>query len=153
VPLITGTQYATANDLASVGATPAFVQSLLGTQITEALVNSSGYMDGYFSARWVLPLLQWDGSVVKCCVQIGIFDLIRARGYNPMNPAEKIFADDNDRAEAWLTKVAKGIITPQVLDSSPGAQVGASALTASPNLVSPITGTNAPPNWATWKRR
>ena len=153
---ITGapSQYATASDLAAVGALPAFVQSLTSAQQTEALQNASAFMDSYFASRFQLPITTWTYDVTLCCVQIAIYYLVQARGYNPNNPAEDTYRIRYEQCISWLKDVARGQATPQVTDSSPNASPGAPAPSASPNTVSPTTGTPLQgTNWGTWARR
>lgn len=147
-------QYATATDLAQIGALPAFVQSLSSAQVTEALQTASSIMDGYFASRFTLPILTWTYDVVQWCCVIAVYHLAASRGLNPNNPAELIYQDRYDRAMKWLKDVANNQATPQMTDSSTGAQPGFPAPAASPNTVSPTTGTPfAGQTWNTWARR
>jgi phage gp36-like protein len=153
---ITGSpsSYATPTDLANVGALPAFTQSLTAAQQTEAIQNASAFMDSYFSSRFMLPLVTWTYDVTLCCAQIAIYYLVQARGYNPNNPAEDTYRVRYEQCINWLKDVARGQATPQITDSSSGAAPGVPTPSASPNTVSPTTGTPAQgTTWGTWARR
>lgn len=152
--VVAPSQYAQPGDLAKVGALPSFVQSLTSDQITEALQTASALMDSYFIARFTLPIQTWTYDVVQCCCVLAVYTLIAARGYNPNNPAELVYETRFNQQMRWLKDVANGVATPFMTDSSPNAAAGQASPTASPNTVSPTTGTPAQnTKWGTWARR
>lgn len=146
--------YCQASDLANVGALPGWFQSLTSAQINEAIQTASALMDGYFVARFQLPLVQVSYDVVLCCASLSVYILVAPRGYNPNNPAELVYETRYKQQISWLKDVANGQATPGVTDSSSTAAPGLPNPSTGPVAVSP-TSTIAPGgiSWNTWARR
>jgi phage gp36-like protein len=148
--------YATPTDLQNVGGVPAFVQSLTAAQMTEALQNASGRIDAYLGSYLILPLIQSDVTLTQACCDIAIWLLVKARGFNPNNPAEVVYYNAYKDAVSFLKDMANNKARPAgIIDSSPSASPGASTLSAGPQTVNPQTGTTptGPASWNTWARR
>jgi phage gp36-like protein len=109
------TSYATPADLVQIGTGG----SVFGaTDVASAIEKSSRLMDSYFS-RFTLPFIQVGADVTLHCVGIAVWLLYKAKGFNPEgDPAIRLAYEDAIR---WLEQVAKGMLSPDVTDSSPNA--------------------------------
>lgn len=140
MPYVASTpQYATTADLANhMGAPALAAPAIAGAAIQNAqLVTASAKVDSYLRSRFTLPLVQWGDDLVQATCRLAAYALIRVRGYNPDSEADKQYDVDRKETEAWLKDIASGKATPDVVDSSPGATVGSSGTSDSPQVVNP----------------
>lgn len=93
---------------------------------TAAIAAACAEMDGYFDARWTLPLTAWGEDVRRCAAVMAGADLLRVKlGYNADGSGSSF---DTARAAAvtWLRAVSSGSITPTgIVDSSTDESAGA----------------------------
>jgi phage gp36-like protein len=125
------TQYAQPSDLAVAGVAAAAIASFTTPQQNAALVNASRLLDGYFRAKFVLPLVQVGADVVRATCIVAAYDLMVSRGYNPSAGGDPIIKDRYREIIGvppmqlgWADMVANGKITPDVTDSSSNATEG-----------------------------
>jgi phage gp36-like protein len=105
-------------------------------------------------SRWVMPLKQWGQDLVRFNVDIAVYLLLKQRGFNPNNPAEQSYIDNYDRILKKMNDVANNRYTPDQIQDSSGAPPFANSPQATPNTVSPTTGTAcAGQTWGTDYRR
>lgn len=113
-------QYATTDDLTRLGLGGAALASLDSTTRTAALVARSAFADGFLAKRYTLPLSAWGEDLREAIVHLASWDLLSRRGFDPTAANDAAVQINMERAEAWLTKVARGVIEPQgITDSTP----------------------------------
>lgn len=113
------TQYASITDLQSLLIDEA---TLTGMGITDAeknaaLLAASEEADSYFRSRFTVPLGGYGQDVKQAVCEIAVFRLMTKKGYTAQG-GDKTLVDGYTRAVAWLTKVSKGVVTPDGTDSS-----------------------------------
>ncbi len=130
--------YGSIGGLESVGANAAALRQFTAPQKTEALLNTSRRMDGYFRKQFPgLPFIQVGAEVHRCSNILTAFDLLSGRGFNPDSSG----SDENlmNRAAAevkWLERVASGLVVPDV--TVPGSPEGVPSA-RSPMVISSST--------------
>jgi phage gp36-like protein len=115
--------YCSRDDLTSLGIFPDALRTISTTQQDTAIEAASDEMDGYFGARYVLPLTDWGQDVKLMCARLAIYILIASRGFNASSPGDDQLVIAHDMAERWLKRIADGSLAPRVTDSS-GLAVG-----------------------------
>lgn len=131
-----GQQYATRTDLTSVIASSALAHPSTGpAEQDKQLLRASEFVDGFLRQQFVLPLSRWGSDLVQAVCDVAAYRLVCLRGFNP--EADGQYQDNFDRAERWLKDVAKGLISPDVVDSSSDAEPGKQASTTAPLAYSP----------------
>jgi phage gp36-like protein len=118
------TQYASIDDLDTLGVTMEALADIEAPPKATALVDASDVMNGYLRGRYTLPLLAVSGDFKRYCLAIAVYDLLSARGYNPEAGADGNIRDRYLDAIKWLEGVRDGKINPDVADSSPDAVPG-----------------------------
>lgn len=119
-----GTQYATRADLAAYATTAVAIESIPTATQDAALEARSRWLDGYFAAQFQLPLLTWESDVKLAVAKAAAYDLAVARGFNPNAPGDDNLRIGLEEATRWAVDVARGIVIPQVTDSSPSESGG-----------------------------
>lgn len=108
--------YGSIGGLESVGVNGAALRQFNPQQKTDALLNTSRRMDGYFRKQFPgMPFIQVGADVHRCSNILTAYDLLSGRGFNPDSGG----SDENlvKRVEAemrWLERVASGLVTPDV---------------------------------------
>ena len=110
--------YATRDDLARLGLPPAVLSAIPTADQDAALEAASDLADSYLSARYTLPLVSWEDDLRRAVAHIAAYDLMVRRGFNPTGADEQIRLRYED-AIRWLEGVARGLLHPQIVDSSP----------------------------------
>ena len=113
-----GTVYATQAQLKQLGINPAAIANVASADIDAALQAASDRISEAFPSNWKLPLTQWSLSVTEKTCEIAAYKLLSVRGYNPAAGADPIVRLNYEDAMKWIEMVAKGLITPDVTDSS-----------------------------------
>jgi phage gp36-like protein len=114
--------YITQDELAALSAIPTDVLDELDTRepdtITSALDSADATLNGYFAARYKLPLVAWGADVKQCAADVAAYRLMSRHGY----ASEGEDSDLRQRYEdalKWLENVVRGMITPDVAVTSP----------------------------------
>ena len=113
-----GTVYATQAQLKQLGISPAAIANVASGDIDVALQAASDRISEAFPAQWKLPLTQWSMSITEKTCEIAAYKLLSVRGYNPAAGADPIVRLNYEDAMKWIEMVAKGLLTPDVTDSS-----------------------------------
>jgi len=117
------TRYGSIAGIENVGIRAEALQRFDASQKNAALDGVTAMMNGYFRKKFTLPFLQAGADVHRCANILAAYDLISGRGLSPESKDQNII----DRADAqmkWLEGIAKGVIVPDVTDSSPAAVEG-----------------------------
>lgn len=132
-----GQPYATRADLVSAIAAGALTHPSTGPAVQDAkLLQASEEIDGYLRDQYTLPLKSWGNDLVQRACDIAAYRLVCVRGFNPER--DGLYLENYTAATKWLTLVAQGKVSPDVVDSSSGNQnPGDHAPSASPEVYSP----------------
>lgn len=114
--------YCTIAEITTLGINPGALSDVDNPTKTAAIAAISDMMDGYLSAQFKLPLVTFGSDVKLCCAVLVGGQLLRSRGYDP--EADPSVGENIRSKEQWLRDVARGIVRPQVVDSSPSAELG-----------------------------
>lgn len=109
--------YATRDDLARLGLPQAVISAIPLTDQDAALEAASDLADSYLRARYTLPLLSWQDDLRRAVCHIAAYDLLVRRGFNPTGADEQVRLRYED-AIRWLERVAQGLLSPDIVDSS-----------------------------------
>ena len=123
--------YATQNDLYRLGLPEGALRGVSLAAIEDALEAASRLADSYLRARYALPLSSWDEALTRAVAIIAAYDLMAVRGYDPARGADEVLRLRYEDAIRWLERVAAGVLSPEVQDSTPDVREGAfSAVTS-----------------------
>jgi phage gp36-like protein len=113
--------------LADLIALPGLPSGAIGTandiKKQAALDAASAYALGKINGRYKGPLVSWETDLTHAVCKIAIYDLMMDRGYNPSSGADVNIRLRRNDADEWLTAVARGEISPNIVgqaDQSPG---------------------------------
>ena len=106
--------YASLSDLVNYGITTNALGNLSTLQQTDALTSASAVMDSYFRGRYSLPFTAWGIEVTECCCKIAAYQLMNVRGYSPASGADINIVNRFNDAIAWLNKVQRQAVHPDV---------------------------------------
>lgn len=136
-----GQPYATRADLVGSIAAGALTHPSTGPAVQDAkLLQASEEIDGYLRDQYTLPLKSWGSDLVQRCCDIAAYRLVCTRGFNPER--DGLYLENYQAATKWLTLVASGKVSPDVVDASSGEQrPGDHAPEASPEVYSPNAST------------
>lgn len=109
--------YATRDDLARLGLPPAVLSAIPVADQDAALEAASDLADSYLRVRYTLPLLSWQDDLRRAVCHIAAYDLLVRRGFNPTGADEQVRLRYED-AIRWLERVAQGLLSPAIVDSS-----------------------------------
>ena len=87
--------------------------------VTAVIQDASDMADGYFRKRFTLPMVSVGGDVKRQVAAIAAFDLLSRRGFRPDSGQDQVIVDRYEAAIEWFENVAKGLIEPSVVDSTP----------------------------------
>jgi hypothetical protein len=128
------TNYATQNDVVSVGLQANVLARCQPSQVAACLKEAADEADGHFRGRWgytAVPLLAWDSAVTGATARLAAFKIVCVAGINPDSQdyklARQMFAD----AMEFFNAVQRQQMHPNVTLASgalPGQQ--------QPNVVS-----------------
>ena len=110
--------YASPTDLFNYGANQAALQGFTTQQQQAALDTAASVLDGYLSARFVLPLTSWGNDIRRACAVIAAYDLIMSRGFDPDPSMSQSLETRFKSVQDWLKQIARQEVTPVVTDSS-----------------------------------
>jgi phage gp36-like protein len=117
-----------------------------GIILNNLLLGASEYVDSYLRSKYGLPLQSWGSDIKRVTCWVAAYDAAQMRGFNPAIPAEDTFRIRYEQATKWLTQVAQGVISPDVLGSNNGATIGSPVQSSGPYVVSPTIGQQWNPN-------
>lgn len=124
MPVQSGTQYADRADLEAIGLIASALAAISPSVQDAALLAASSVADSYLQSRYQLPLVTWGKDLARVVAVIAAYDLLSARGYNPMAGADVNWRQRYLDALAWLDQVSKGEQSPSYLSDSSGATSG-----------------------------
>ncbi len=93
-----------------------------------ALQSASDWLDGYLRKQYALPLTSYGADVTEMVCKRATWSLMRVRGFDPEDPADKEILLGAKEAKEWAEAVAKGEIEPNVTDSTPSFEEDAPIL-------------------------
>lgn len=126
--LLTPTPYAALTDLTDYSIDSVVLGSLSSQRQQKLLDAANAKIDSYLSAKFVLPLVSWSADLTQCAADLAAFGAIARRGFDPEDEGDKVFKSRADSWEKWLQMIAKGDVSPNVLDSAPGGQGGSGGI-------------------------
>ncbi len=114
---------ATLADLAALPGVPAAALASVSDPDKSAAIDvANAYALGKIGNRFRRPLVSWETDLTHAVCKIAVYDLLVARGYSPGSGGDPNVRMRRDDADAWLTSVARGEITPAIVgaaDQSP----------------------------------
>ena len=119
--------YATLPDLVNLGIAGQAIATITNQARLAAIAAASRLADSYLAARFTLPLIAWQQDLTRAVVAIATYDLMSQRGFSPAPGSDENIRLRYEDAIRWLEKIAAGLVTPQVTDSSSGATPGLSS--------------------------
>lgn len=119
--------YATAAQLLQLGLPGRALTDVSTADRNAALDAASDLADSYLRSRFELPLTAWGDDLRRAVCSVAVYDLLSRRGYNPEQGADDNIRARHDDAVRWLEKVAAGLVSPSVTDSSTPATAGSGA--------------------------
>lgn len=108
------------------------IDGLENADILAALEAQSRVADGYLNKRFKLPLVSYSDDLKIAVVRLAVFELVTRRGFRPGSGNADILVDARDTAVAWLENVARGLVEPVVVDSTPELDEDGPLATSSP---------------------
>lgn len=104
--------------------------------VNQAIVDASDWFNDFFRGVVPLPLARVGQSVARRCALFSRYLFLGGRGFSPDSGADKLIISDAMNVEAWLDKVQRRVIFPDVtIDPS---AVAPTSLTPSPASPQPI---------------
>jgi len=126
-------QYATIDDLAQLGLRKLATAGLTDADLNAALVAASETADSYMRSQFRLPLVSWGADLRRHVAMLAAWDILSAqRGFNPDSPGNDIWLARYEQALSWFKDVSRGIVSPNVVDSTPAKRDGAPRVNTSP---------------------
>jgi len=126
-------QYADVTDLGRLGLRQLATAGLPADDVNAALAAATELADGYLRAQYKLPLVSWGADLRRHVAMIAAWDILCAqRGFNPDSPGDQIWLLRYQQALQWLKDVAAGVLTPNIVDSTPQVRDGAPRVRSSP---------------------
>lgn len=116
--------YATLAHLAQFGVPSSALSGISPDAQQAALDAASTRADGYLKNHFKLPITTPSIDLVEAICRIAAYNLLSVRGYNPETGGDTNLRDRFLDAVKWLEGVARGSITPDLQDSSPGGVLG-----------------------------
>lgn len=119
-------QYATIDDLARLGLKKLATAGLADADLDAALVAASETADSYMRSQVRLPLVAWGADLRRHVAMLAAWDILSAqRGFNPDNASNEIWLQRYEQAMSWFKDVSRGLVSPNVTDSTPTKRDGA----------------------------
>jgi len=126
-------QYATVDDLAQLGLKKLATAGISDGDLNAALVAASETADSYMRAQFRLPLTSWGADLRRHVAMLAAWDILSAqRGFNPDSPANEIWLARYEQALSWFKDVSRGIVSPNIVDSTPTKRDGAPRVATAP---------------------
>ncbi len=111
-------RYCTAAELAKYGIRAEALRSISEEDQLAAIDAASDEMDGYFGARYTLPLTVWESDVRMNCARLAVYQLMVVRGFNSSRAGDEQLLEQVQMTRSWLKGISLGSIVPRVTDSS-----------------------------------
>lgn len=99
--------------------------------IISALDAATSYINSYIGQRVRLPLLQWGDDLKMLCCDIARWFLIKRRG---LDIGQDFAVYEPKMSLEWLTSIAKGELTPMVVES-PGSAPNSNSSYIYPSMI------------------
>jgi phage gp36-like protein len=128
--------YCTIQQLALYGIRAEALRSLDPSDLQAAIVAASGTIDGYLRSRFKLPLVAWGEDISLICARLAVYQLVVVRGFNAARAGDVQIEKQFDVSMDTLKAIPKCQYSPDVTDSSSGAQEGVSAPAGSVQVMS-----------------
>jgi phage gp36-like protein len=126
-------QYATIDDLARLGLKKLATAGMADVDLDAALVAASETADSYMRSQFKLPLVEWGADLRRHVAMLAAWDILSAqRGFNPDSPGNDIWLQRYDQALAWFKDVSRGLVAPNVVDSTATKRDGAPRVATAP---------------------
>jgi phage gp36-like protein len=109
--------YADRTDLARFGVQASATKNVPDDTLDAALLSASGELDGYFRARYSLPLIEWDTSVRQMCCWIAAYHVMGTRGYSQDAGRDEQLRGNYEKSIAWAEGVERQRIHPKVTET------------------------------------
>lgn len=137
-------QYATIPELYIHGAPSRVFGQLSTDTLNGGLQSASSKVATFLRARYVLPILTWDDSIVEATCKIATYDLLSVRGFNPASGADVNIRDRYLDAMAYLEKVQKSQAHPLITSTvSPVPSYIDQPMVISSSVINVATGATA----------
>jgi len=118
--------YADLDDLARLGLRKLATAGIAPDDLRAALIAASDLADSYLRSQFRLPLVRWGSDLRRHVAMIAAWDILSAqRGFNRDAPAEETWLTRYEQAVAWLKDVSRGVVSPDVADSTAPTRDGA----------------------------
>lgn len=125
--------YANLQQLADIGLNARALNGISASRQQSALAMASDQVSGYLRRRFVLPLSAWGLELTRATCVLAAYDLRVSSGLNPApGSADEELRLRVEETTRWLELVAKGVVIPDVTDSStvPSGSSNSSSITA-----------------------
>lgn len=116
-------RYGSIAGIENVGIKAEAIQRFTAPQKNAVLDAVTSTMNGYFRKKFTLPFVQVGADIDRCACILAAYDLLSSRGLSPEGKDQNIIDRASDQMK-WLEGVSKGLIVPDVTDSSPAAVEG-----------------------------
>lgn len=126
-------QYATDQQLRDLGLPSSALEEVSSGVIDLHLQMASGFADSYLSNRYTVPIASPPAALVRCVIDIAVYELLLRRGYNPETYDTQYRARYED-ARTWLEAVYNREADLPGLSETPSS--GASGTGRAPRVLS-----------------
>jgi phage gp36-like protein len=97
-------QYATEQQFRDLGLSDGALEDVTSSVIDIHLEMASGFADSYLSNRYAIPISPIPGALVKCVVDIAVYEVLLRRGYNP-ETYDTNYRVRYEDAKSWLEAI------------------------------------------------
>ena len=118
---MTLSQYASAAQFYDLGIASSALEDVNQGVIDLHLQMASGFADSFLTNRYTIPISPIPSALVRCVIDIAVYELLIRRGYNP-ETYDTQFRARYDDARTWLQAVyAREADLPGVSETPSGA--------------------------------
>jgi len=112
--------YGTPDDIRALALPPEALADITDLLMEQALQKDSAVADGYLARVLTLPLLAWSADLTARVCDLAAYRLMKRRGFDPEQGADKLIVKAYDDAIAWFKGIAAGSIEPVgMVDQTP----------------------------------
>lgn len=119
MPVTTSEAYIDEEYFASVSLPSDALTDLEEGDVENAIEAASRTVDSYLRKRFSLPLVSWGNDVSQAVADLAQYNLLSRRGFRPNSGNDEIVVRRRDDAVKWLENVARGLVEPDIVDSTP----------------------------------
>lgn len=118
-------QYATSDDLKTLGLPADALEELSNADIDAQLVASSGIMDMFIGAAYPLPIAApYPDALVQINVCLAVYKILLRRGFNPEGP-DMLYKENYLQCMETLGEIRDGRLPiPGIVDATPEVKEG-----------------------------